>query len=351
MNKVLFYTICFFCFIHQSFAQLVADAGPDLVSCYHGSVVIGGNPSAIGGTPPYKYSWSPSTFLSSSTVSNPTVTALTSDITYTLTVTDFDTNIVSNTVFINLDKIFVFSAGIDTGYCFGQEPGVTIGAENNNNTYHNFSWQPTAGLDNPTAARPIASPTSTTVYTLTVSDGQCPSNVSYVTVYSFEPPYVNAGADTIIDEGQTITLTGTGGNSFWWQPEYNIKYNSTSQPDVWPTTTTVYNLFSIDQHGCYAGDDVTVTVKNGDVLFFYSAFTPNNDGDNDVFYIGNLGKYPDNNLKIYNRYGKMVYSATNYDNSWNGTYLGNLLPTGTYFYIFNDGKDKQYKGPVTILRN
>jgi gliding motility-associated-like protein len=350
MNKVLFYTFTFFCFLNQSFAQLTANAGPDQIACYNGSLVIGGTPSATGGTPPYKYSWSPSTFLSSTTVANPTLTAITSDITYTLTVTDFDTTIVKNTVFINLDKIFTFNAGIDTGYCFGQQGGIKIGASNNNNAFHNFSWQPTSGLDNASSPNPIASPSATTVYTLTVSDTNCPDYVTQVVVTAFTPPIVNAGADTTIDEGQTITLVGTGAVKFWWQPDYNIKYMSTSQPDVWPTTTTVYNLFSIDQHGCYAGDDITVNVRNGDVLFFYSAFTPNNDGENDVFFIGNLGKYPDNNLKIYNRYGKQVYSATNYDNSWNGTYLGNLLPTGTYFYIFNDGKDKQYKGSVTIIR-
>jgi gliding motility-associated-like protein len=86
------------------------------------------------------------------------------------------------------------------------------------------------------------------------------------------------------------------------------------------------------------------------IVFAPNAFTPDDDGDNDFFYIGNLEKYPDNNLKIYNRYGKQIYSATNYDNLWNGTYLGNLVPTGTYFYIFNDGKGEQYKGSVTILR-
>lgn len=350
MNKVLFYTICFICFFNRSFAQLIANAGPDITVCLNSSVSIGGTPSVTGGTPPYKYSWSPSTFLSSTSVANPTLTAITSDISYTLTVTDFDTTIVSDVININLDKIFTFNAGIDTGYCFGQGAGVHIGASNNNNTYHNFSWQPTSGLDNATSPNPLATPSITTIYTLTVSDVICPNNVSYVTVTAFTPPYVNAGADTTIDEGQTITLVGTGGTTFWWQPEYNIKYLSTAMPDVWPTTTTVYSLFSVDQHGCYAGDDVTVTVRNGDMLFFYSAFTPNNDGDNEVFYIGNLDKYPDNSLKIYNRYGKMVYSATNYDNSWNGTYLGNLLPTGTYFYILNDGKDKQYKGSVTIIR-
>ncbi len=337
--------------VQASIAQLIVNAGvAGFIGCINGSVTIGGTPTVIGGTPPYKYLWQPATFLNSATVSNPVASNITSDITYTLTVTDYDTTIVSSTTFINLDKIFVFSAGTDTGYCYNQTSGTHIGALNNNNTYHNFSWSPSNGLDNVNATNPIASPSVTTIYTLTVTDGLCPPNISSVKVTAYTPPYVNAGADTTIDEGQTITLHGTGGLTFWWQPEYNIKYITTDQPDVWPITTTVYSLFSIDEHGCYASDEITVNVANGDKLFFYSAFTPNNDGDNDTFYIGNIEKYPDNNLKIYNRYGKQIYSATNYDNSWGGTYLGNLVPTGTYFYIFNDGKDQLYKGTVTILR-
>ncbi len=350
MNKVFLYIIFFVICYYQNFAQLIANAGPDVLGCYNGSLTIGGSPSATGGTPPYKYLWQPSTFLSSTTVANPTVTALTTDITYTLTVTDFDTTIVSNTMFVNLDKIFTFSAGIDTGYCFNQSAGVKIGAPNNNNVWYNFNWAPSIGLDNSTAANPIASPAVTTVYTLTVSDGLCQNNVSQVTVIAFLPPYINASPDTTIAEGQTISLYGTGVTKFWWLPDYNIKYRTTSNPDVWPLTTTTYTMSTQDQHGCIAYDDVTVTVIKGDDLFFYSAFTPNNDGDNDFFYIGNLEKYPDNNLKIYNRYGKLIYSITNYDNSWDGKYLGNIVPTGTYFYILNDGKDKLHKGSVTILR-
>ncbi|MDF2451624.1 MAG: gliding motility-associated C-terminal protein [Bacteroidota bacterium] len=350
MLRVILYIFCFSCLAGTGFAQLIANAGPDQVGCYNGSLTIGGTPSAIGGTPPYKYSWQPSTFLSSTTVANPVVSGFNGTITYTLTVSDKDTNIVSNTVVITLDKIHTFNAGIDTGYCFGQGNGVRIGAPNNVNSAHTFKWLPVTGLSSPGAAKPIATPSVTTIYTLTVSDAYCPDNVTMVTVTAFGPPDVNAGADTTIDEGATITLHGSGGITYWWQPDYKIKYPSSATPDVWPINTTVYTLYCTDQHGCGASDDVRVNVIHGEVLHFYSAFTPNNDGDNDFFYIGNLEKYPDNNLKIYNRYGKMIYSATNYDNTWNGTHLGNILPTGTYFYILNDGKDKLYNGSVTILR-
>lgn len=350
MQKVYFLILFLVACYYHNLAQLIANAGPDITVCINTSVTIGGSPSALGGTPPYKYLWQPSTFLDSITVANPTAFNITSDITYTLTVTDFDTNIVSNTMYINLDKIHTFNAGIDTGFCYGQESGVKIGASFNNNAWHNFNWSPSSGLNNSSSPNPIASPSVTTVYTLTVSDGLCPDNISQVTIAAFLPPYVDASADTTIDEGQTITLFGIGATTFWWQPDYNIKYRGTSNADVWPVSTTTYTLTTQDHHGCYANDVVTVNVKNGDLLFFYSAFTPNNDGDNDVFYIGNLDKYPDNNLKIYNRYGKLIYNINNYDNSWDGKYLGNTVPTGTYFYILNDGKDKLYRGSVTILR-
>ncbi len=330
-------------------AQFTINAGADITVCLSTSVTLGSTPTATGGVAPYSYTWSPSTFLNSTSIANPIASNINSDITYTLTVMSADSVIKKDEIHLNLDKIFTFNAGIDTGFCETQSPGVIIGADFNNNLYHNFSWQPSSGLDNPTAPRPLATPTITTTYTLTVSDNLCPDNISYVTVTPFKPPFVDAGNDTTIDEGATITLHGTGATKFWWSPDYNIKYRNTYNPDVWPITTTTYTLLTIDQHGCYNGDVITINLIPGDKLFFYNTFTPNGDGDNDVFYIGNLEKFPDNNLKIYNRYGKLIYSATNYDNLWNGKYMGNELPNGTYFYILNDGKGTQYKGSVTII--
>lgn len=352
MPKYLF-NIAFFILISlHSYAQLNANAGPNKLACYNSSVTIGGSPTASGGTPPYTYKWQPSLFLNSTTVANPVASNCTSFVQYTLTVMDKDSVTDVSTMYITIDNIYTFSAGPDTGYCYTQEAGVKIGIYENiyANAWQTFSWSPTTGLDNPSSINPFASPSVTTTYTLTVSDGQCPNNVSQVTVSAFTPPYTDASPDTTIDEGQTITLYGTGGTVYWWQPDYNIKYQNTANADVWPIVSTTYTLYTNDQHGCYANDVVRVTVEKGDKLFFYSAFTPNRDGENDFFYIGNVEKYPDNNLKIYNRYGKQIFSATNYLNTWDGTYLGVEVPTGTYFYIFDDGIDQKYRGTVTIMR-
>jgi len=71
-------------------------------------------------------------------------------------------------------------------------------------------------------------------------------------------------------------------------------------------------------------------------------FSPNNDGINDTFEIECIQLYPDNELKIFNRYGSIVYKTTGYLNDWNGMPTngilhdsGQLLPVGTYFWQLN----------------
>lgn len=353
MIRNFFIILLFFCFYPKIEAQvLTVNAGANKTVCYNTNILLGGSPSATGGTAPYTYEWQPSLYLSSNTISNPLAVGVTQGIWYKLLVTDKNGLKDSSYVHIDVDLIYSYTAGIDTGFCVGQQNGIRIGALNNgsaSNSY-TFAWTPTVGLVNANSTNPIATPSVPTQYQLIVSDGFCPNRITSVIVTPFIPPYADASSDTIIDEGKTITLNGTGGNLFWWQPDYNLKYGNTVNPDVWPIVTTTYTLYTEDSHKCSSSDTVRVTVINGNILFFYSAFTPNRDGDNDVFYIGNAEKFPDNNLKVYNRYGKLIYSATNYTNDWDGTYLGNTVPTGVYFYIFDDGIDKKYKGSVTILR-
>lgn len=347
---VILLSICFYLKIE---AQILhANAGANKTVCYNTNILLGGSPAATGGTSPYIYEWQPNLFLSSNTISNPTAIGITQSVWYKLVVTDRNGARDSSYVYIDVDLIYSYTAGIDTGFCLGQQNGVKIGTLNNSSASNSytFSWIPAIGLDNSNSPNPIATPSVPTQYHLIVSDGVCPNSVSSAIVTPFIPPYADASPDTTIDEGKTITLNGTGGNKFWWQPDYNIKYGNTVNPDVWPTTTTTYTLYTEDSHRCYSSDTVRVMVINGNLLFFYSAFTPNRDGDNDVFYIGNVEKFPDNNLKIYNRYGKLIYSAASYANDWDGTYLGNTVPTGVYYYILDDGIDKKYKGSVTILR-
>jgi gliding motility-associated-like protein len=79
--------------------------------------------------------------------------------------------------------------------------------------------------------------------------------------------------------------------------------------------------------------------------------SPNGDGKNDTWVIRNIEKYPNNIVRVFDRLGRMVYSAANYLNSWDGIYQGAILPEDTYYYIINlpDGEG-QKRGYVSILR-
>ena len=78
--------------------------------------------------------------------------------------------------------------------------------------------------------------------------------------------------------------------------------------------------------------------------------TPNGDGVNDALRIEGLTRFPSNELIVYNRWGKEVHQSSPYDNSWEGTYQGEKLPSGTYFYVFLDKDRKQMlqQGYITI---
>ncbi|WP_123907081.1 gliding motility-associated C-terminal domain-containing protein, partial [Flavobacterium johnsoniae] len=92
-------------------------------------------------------------------------------------------------------------------------------------------------------------------------------------------------------------------------------------------------------------------------LTVYNEFTPNNDGANDLFRIDCIESYPNNELKVYNRYGSLVYSRQHYENDWDGTAnvsgvvnRGDMLPTGTYFYVITIGDGTVKKGWLSIMR-
>jgi gliding motility-associated-like protein len=219
---------------------------------------------------------------------------------------------------------------------------------------YTYNWQPAGLLNNSTIANPIAYPSVTTTFTVAVtdSDGKTASDTVTILVYN---DLVDAGAGQTINAGQTITLHGStnGANSVNWSSQSpNIYHANTLTPDVFPPVTTVYLLTGIFADGCTVYDNLTITVIPSDKLVFFNTFTPNGDGANDFWVIGNIEKYPDNVLEIYNRYGQKVFNKTGYQNDWDGKYLNEELPAGTYFYVMDTKSPAggKYKGSITIVR-
>jgi gliding motility-associated-like protein len=253
-----------------------------------------------------------------------------------------------------MDNFIKLDAGRDTGFCYYQTGGVSIGNPFNYENPYTYSWSPVDDLSNPNGPQTIATPSITTNYTLTITSPTCGTKTDIVTVNVYNIQ-ANAGADTAIVEGSVATLHASPNDTniytYWWEPSYNINYQITPAPDVFPKVDTTYALYIIDKNGCVFSDKVKIEVIPSDIPVFFNTMTPNNDGNNDIFYIGNLEKYPENKLEIYNRYGQLIYSSTNYQNDWNGTYFGKEVPDGTYFFVFDTkGERGKFKGSVTLMR-
>jgi gliding motility-associated-like protein len=93
--------------------------------------------------------------------------------------------------------------------------------------------------------------------------------------------------------------------------------------------------------------DVEISSTHKNILHL---FTPNNDGINDLWEIPELDTYGRCKVKVYNRWGKLVYSSTNYHNDWDGTSEGKNLPEAAYYFIIDTGSSGTITGTVNIVR-
>jgi len=92
-----------------------------------------------------------------------------------------------------------------------------------------------------------------------------------------------------------------------------------------------------------------VIQTTADVAIINNILSPNGDGKNDFFVVKGLEKYPNNKLTVFDRGGRMIYAATNYQNNWDGYFNGKPLMEDTYYYMLDLGTDGSIKGFISIL--
>ncbi len=170
-----------------------------------------------------------------------------------------------------------------------------------------------------------------------------------LSVLVFPAPNVDAGSNSTILEGQSVTLNASGAQTYEWTPKSGLSDGFIPNPVATPTDTTVYFVVGLDSNGCEGQDSVIIAVitDGGDgPPDFTNLFTPNGDGHNDTWKIRDLAGCSTCRVSIYNRYGQQVLQDDNYQDDWEG----DDLPDGTYFYVVETETGKIYKGSITILR-
>ncbi|MBL7891552.1 MAG: PKD domain-containing protein, partial [Bacteroidia bacterium] len=155
-----------------------------------------------------------------------------------------------------IKKIFVNSsgsayAGPDVIICSGN--AIQMNASGGTS----YSWSPTTGLSNPNIANPIASPTTTTKYVVTVGGATCNiRDTVLVTVVSSLT--ANAGPDVNFCQGDSVQLNATGGNTYVWNPSTGLSNPNIANPKAAPGSTTTYTV-TVSSGTCSATDQVIVT--------------------------------------------------------------------------------------------
>ena len=174
------------------------------------------------------------------------------------------------------------------------------------------------------------------------------------TVYLVEPtanyvsdPATTALVNTIVqfNDSSLVSPLSPLSNVFW---DFGDGATSTDlNPNhVYADTGTYTVTYAIiNEEGCT--DTITKNIKIIDKVIIPNAFSPNGDNVNDLFFIENLEAFKNVTLKIFNRWGRLLYESDNYQNTWDG---GNA-PDGTYFYVLfiPTAAIKDYKGTISIF--
>ena len=158
------------------------------------------------------------------------------------------------------------------------------------------------------------------------------SLVKDIVIYSTN---VFAGNDTIAAAGQPVQLNASGGLGYTWTPSAPLNNPAIANPVAILSATQTFTVKAFTPEGCESFDDVTVKIYNGPDIYLPNAFTPNGDGVNDVFRGIPVGVKQFNYLRIFNRWGQLIFSTGDYNKGWDGTWQGQNQPGGVYIVLAN----------------
>ncbi len=304
------------------------------------------------------YQWSPATGLSSSAVKNPMAAPLNS-VTYTLTANlgkcqarTFET--------VKVVPYPSASVGADTIICFGGVAnlrGLVSGPI--------FTWSPSGNLSNSNTLQPSAHPLFSTAYTLTTYDTLgCPKPFRDTIVVTVLPKInISAGNDTTVVVSEPLQLQAINADSstlnYNWNPADWLNNSGIKSPVALIRSSSVdsitYIVTASNNSGCFASDNIKVVVyKTIPGIYMPNAFSPNADGKNDVIRPVLVGIASLDYFKVFNRWGQMIFSTTQNNKGWDGTFGGKLQESGSFVYVVQakdyTGKTVFKKGSFVLLK-
>ncbi|MGB0806257.1 MAG: PKD domain-containing protein [Salibacteraceae bacterium] len=223
-----------------------------------------------------------------------------------------------------------------------------------------YNWTPNTFLSSDTVFNPVSIPTTNiTYYVQGIDSNGCEGNDSVNISVQQKPELTWITPDTSIFVGADLQLTTTANTPilYSWTPGQSMGCTACPNPWVEPNDTTVYVLVYQDEFGCFVLDtSVTVNVMDEFKVSIPNTFTPGTDGLNDTFIPVIYGVEELMYMRIFNRWGAMVYETEDITQGWDGTYKGEIVAHNSAFsYLVKvkryNGELKEYVGVVVVLTN
>ncbi|MFI5161763.1 MAG: PKD-like domain-containing protein [Sphingobacteriales bacterium] len=342
----------------------VSKAGQDQVVCpATNTIQLAG--TETGGTPTGQWSTSGTGTFSSNTALNAQYFPSAADITagsvkLTLASTSADNCAIStSSITVKFQLLPAVTAGPDQSICsqgvatLGGQIAIPGGGVWSSSGTGTFS--PSA---NQLISHYIPSPadiaSGSVVLTLTANGaGQCYIPTDKLTIKLIPPPTVSAGNTIFVLKNHTATLSPTVSDpdvTYSWSPNIDISSTTIENPEITGNVDRTYTLTVTDSRGCQSSATVNVVVSP--LIVVPNTFTPNGDGVNDQWNIQGLTAYQQATVDVFDRNGQKIFHSVGYGTAWDGTYKGQQVPYGVYYYIIDPKTDglKVLSGSITVVR-
>ncbi|MGG9960684.1 PKD domain-containing protein [Ferruginibacter sp. SUN106] len=275
--------------------------------------------------------------LNNPNIKNPTATPLTNT-TYSV-IGSIGKCVAQSTIRVKVVPYPNADAGVDQTICFGKSAQLIASGGSS------YSWSPAAFLNNRLIYNPVSvNPTANIKYTVTVTDTLgCPKPVKDTVVVFVARIKADAGPrDTSVVLNQPLLLQATGSTHYLWSPAQWLTNIGISNPVSLPQADIEYIVKVSNDAGCFDYDSIRVHLFKLDAgIYVPSGFTPNGDGSNDYFRPIIIGMKSLDLFRVYNRWGQLMYSGSDAQKGWDGTYGGKGQDPATYVW-YAEGTD--YKG-------